>query len=115
VFYKIAVPDRARERIRHRAICRGETYEMSSNPRCKECIATVVTIAEHEKQYKHRGRGSHKRNGMSHGPTFYRTIVDAYPKWQAWMHDKQPGLLLIWGRYDLDSTSRSRKPLAWMC
>ena len=52
---------------------------------------------------------------MSHGPTFYRTIVDAYPKWQAWMHDKQPGLLLIWGRYDLDSTSRSRKPLAWMC
>lgn len=31
----------------------------------------------------------------------YRTNVDAYPKWQAWMHQKQPRLLVIWGRYDL--------------
>lgn len=31
----------------------------------------------------------------------YRTNVDAYPKWQAWMHEKQPPLLVIWGRYDL--------------
>ena len=31
----------------------------------------------------------------------YRTNVEAYPKWQAWMHEKQPRLLVIWGKYDL--------------
>jgi pimeloyl-ACP methyl ester carboxylesterase len=31
----------------------------------------------------------------------YRTNVDAYPKWQAWMREKEPRLLVIWGRYDL--------------
>jgi pimeloyl-ACP methyl ester carboxylesterase len=31
----------------------------------------------------------------------YRTNVDAYPKWQSWMHEKQPRLLVIWGKYDL--------------
>ena len=31
----------------------------------------------------------------------YRTNVDAYPKWQAWMREKQPLLLVIWGKYDL--------------
>src|SRR5882672_1878402 len=31
----------------------------------------------------------------------YRTNVDAYPKWQAWMREKQPPLLVIWGRHDL--------------
>src|SRR4030081_3170874 len=31
----------------------------------------------------------------------YRTNVDSYPKWQAWMHEKQPRLLVIWGKYDL--------------
>jgi pimeloyl-ACP methyl ester carboxylesterase len=31
----------------------------------------------------------------------YRTNVDAYPKWQAWMRVKQPRLLVIWGKYDL--------------
>jgi len=31
----------------------------------------------------------------------YRTNVEAYPKWQAWMRERQPRLLLIWGRYDL--------------
>ncbi len=31
----------------------------------------------------------------------YRTNVDAYPKWQAWMRDKQPRLLVIWGKYEL--------------
>src|ERR1700738_3454362 len=31
----------------------------------------------------------------------YRTNVDAYPKWQAWMHEKQPRLLVLWGKYDL--------------
>ena len=30
----------------------------------------------------------------------YRTSVDAYPKWQAWMREKQPRLLVIWGKYD---------------
>jgi hypothetical protein len=31
----------------------------------------------------------------------YRTNVEAYPKWQAWMREKQPRLLVIWGKYDL--------------
>jgi pimeloyl-ACP methyl ester carboxylesterase len=31
----------------------------------------------------------------------YRTNVDSYPKWQAWMREKQPRLLVIWGKYDL--------------
>jgi pimeloyl-ACP methyl ester carboxylesterase len=31
----------------------------------------------------------------------YRTNVDAYPKWQAWMREKQPQLLVIWGKYEL--------------
>jgi len=31
----------------------------------------------------------------------YRTNVDAYPKWQAWMREKQPRLLVIWGKYDV--------------
>jgi pimeloyl-ACP methyl ester carboxylesterase len=35
----------------------------------------------------------------------YRTNVDAYPKWQAWMREKQPRLLVIWGKYDLSFDS----------
>jgi len=31
----------------------------------------------------------------------YRTNVDAYPKWQAWMRERRPRLLVIWGKYDL--------------
>jgi pimeloyl-ACP methyl ester carboxylesterase len=31
----------------------------------------------------------------------YRTNVEAYPKWQAWMRAKQPPLLVIWGKYEL--------------
>lgn len=31
----------------------------------------------------------------------YRTNVDAYPKWQAWMQKSQPPLLIIWGKHDL--------------
>jgi pimeloyl-ACP methyl ester carboxylesterase len=30
----------------------------------------------------------------------YRTNVDAYPKWQAWMRENQPRLLVIWGKYE---------------
>jgi hypothetical protein len=30
----------------------------------------------------------------------YRTNIDAYPKWQAWMREKQPSLLVIWGKDD---------------
>src|ERR1700739_3907918 len=30
----------------------------------------------------------------------YRTNIDAYPKWQAWMREKQPHLLVIWGKYE---------------
>jgi pimeloyl-ACP methyl ester carboxylesterase len=32
---------------------------------------------------------------------YYRTNVEAYPKWQAWMREKQPRLLVIWGKHDL--------------
>ena len=31
----------------------------------------------------------------------YRTNVGAYPKWQAWMRERDPRLLVIWGSYDL--------------
>jgi pimeloyl-ACP methyl ester carboxylesterase len=31
----------------------------------------------------------------------YRTNVEAYPKWQAWMQKAQPRLLVIWGKHDL--------------
>ena len=31
----------------------------------------------------------------------YRTNVDAYTTWQAWMRRTQPRLLVIWGRHDL--------------
>jgi pimeloyl-ACP methyl ester carboxylesterase len=31
----------------------------------------------------------------------YRTNVESYPKWQAWMHKAQPRLLVLWGKYDL--------------
>jgi pimeloyl-ACP methyl ester carboxylesterase len=30
----------------------------------------------------------------------YRTNVEDYPKWQAWMREKQPRLLVIWGKYE---------------
>jgi pimeloyl-ACP methyl ester carboxylesterase len=35
----------------------------------------------------------------------YRTNVDAYPKWQAWMRERQPRLLVIWGKYELSFDS----------
>jgi pimeloyl-ACP methyl ester carboxylesterase len=31
----------------------------------------------------------------------YRTNLEAYPKWQAWLREKQPRLLVLWGKYDL--------------
>ena len=31
----------------------------------------------------------------------YRTNVEAYPKWQAWMQKTQPRLLVVWGKHDL--------------
>jgi pimeloyl-ACP methyl ester carboxylesterase len=31
----------------------------------------------------------------------YRTNVESYPKWQAWMREHQPRLLVLWGKYDL--------------
>ena len=30
----------------------------------------------------------------------YRTNVDSYPKWQAWLREKHPRLLVIWGKFD---------------
>lgn len=31
----------------------------------------------------------------------YRTNVDTYPKWQAWLQKTQPRLLVLWGKHDL--------------
>jgi pimeloyl-ACP methyl ester carboxylesterase len=46
----------------------------------------------------------------------YRTNVDSYPKWQAWMREKQPPLLVLWGKYDLSfdpgEPERYRKDVA---
>ena len=42
----------------------------------------------------------------------YRTNVDAYPKWQAWMREKQPRLLVIWGKYDLSFDLREPEALS---
>ena len=30
----------------------------------------------------------------------YRTNVDSYPVWQAWLRAHQPPMLVMWGRYD---------------
>ena len=40
---------------------------------------------------------------IAHSDLFYeyRTNVDSYPKWQAWMRQTQPRLLVIWGKYEL--------------
>jgi pimeloyl-ACP methyl ester carboxylesterase len=35
----------------------------------------------------------------------YQTNVDGYPKWQAWMRETQPRLLVIWGKYELSFDS----------
>jgi pimeloyl-ACP methyl ester carboxylesterase len=38
----------------------------------------------------------------------YRTNVENYPRWQAWMREKQPRLLVIWGKYE--SSFHSSEP-----
>ena len=30
----------------------------------------------------------------------YRTNVENYPRWQAWMREKRPRMLVIWGKYE---------------
>jgi len=45
----------------------------------------------------------------------YRTNVDAYPKWQAWMRERQPRLLVIWGRYDLSFDASEPEVLSPGC
>lgn len=30
----------------------------------------------------------------------YRTNVESYPRWQVWMRETQPRLLVLWGKYD---------------
>jgi pimeloyl-ACP methyl ester carboxylesterase len=45
----------------------------------------------------------------------YRTNVDAYPKWQAWMRDNQPRLLVMWGKYELSFARASPSVIAKMC
>jgi len=43
----------------------------------------------------------------------YYTNVDAYRKWQTWMREKQPRLLVLWGKddlsFDLGEPERYRK------
>ena len=46
----------------------------------------------------------------------YRTNVDAYPKWQAWLQKMQPKLLVVWGKhdpsFDIGEPERYRKDVA---
>jgi len=46
----------------------------------------------------------------------YRTNVDAYPKWQAWLQKTQPKLLVVWGKhdpsFDIGEPDRYRKDVA---
>jgi pimeloyl-ACP methyl ester carboxylesterase len=35
----------------------------------------------------------------------YRTNVEAYPRWQAWMQKTRPRLLVLWGKHDLSFDS----------
>ncbi len=35
----------------------------------------------------------------------YRTNVASYPKWQAWLRETKPRLLVIWGKYELSFDS----------
>jgi pimeloyl-ACP methyl ester carboxylesterase len=30
----------------------------------------------------------------------YRTNIESYPKWQAWMRERKPRLLVVWGKHD---------------
>jgi pimeloyl-ACP methyl ester carboxylesterase len=45
----------------------------------------------------------------------YRTNVDSYPKWQAWMRERKPRLLVVWGKhdpsFDIGEPERYRKDL----
>ena len=34
----------------------------------------------------------------------YRTNVASYPRWQKWLREVQPEILVVWGRYDLSFT-----------
>jgi pimeloyl-ACP methyl ester carboxylesterase len=34
----------------------------------------------------------------------YQNNVKSYPKWQQWLRDHQPPLLVVWGRYDTSFT-----------
>jgi len=43
----------------------------------------------------------------------YRTNVEAYLKWQAWMREHQPRLLVLWGKYDLSFDPS--EPEAYRC
>ena len=45
----------------------------------------------------------------------YRTNVENYPKWQAWMRWKQPRLLVISVNTSHRSTPQNRKPIAATC
>ncbi len=45
----------------------------------------------------------------------YRTNVDSYPRWQAWMRERKPRLLVVWGKhdpsFDIGEPRRYRKDL----
>ena len=45
----------------------------------------------------------------------YRTNVDSYPKWQAWMQKTQPKLLVLWGKHDLSSIPANLSAIAKTC
>lgn len=44
-----------------------------------------------------RARAGSDSSGLFYG---YRTNVNAYPNWQAWLQQAQPRLLILWGKHD---------------
>jgi len=42
----------------------------------------------------------------------YRMNVEAYPRWQTWMREKQPRLLVLWANMTCRSSLQNRRPIA---
>jgi pimeloyl-ACP methyl ester carboxylesterase len=64
----------------------------------------MLPVVDHKPKYVGRlGKELDTEAGRDAAYLFYdyRTNVDAYPKWQAWMKKTQPKLLVLWGKHDL--------------
>jgi len=41
----------------------------------------------------------------------YRTNVDLYPKWQAFLRERQPPTIIFWGKMTSSSRARAVSPI----